>query len=41
MSCEMIAEQTYNIIKDDFNIECYSIEVTEDGENGGLIVFGD
>ena len=39
MSCEEIAIETQQFIKKEFNIECYSIEVSEDMENGAEIIW--
>lgn len=39
MSCEEIAGITYEWIKQDLNIECSSVEVSEDNENSALLEF--
>lgn len=38
-SCEMIAEELYQCLIDNFDYHAYSIEVWEDNENGAEVVF--
>lgn len=39
MSCEEIAVETHGLIKKELDIECISIEVSEDKENGAEIIW--
>ena len=39
MSCEMIAEQLYTVIADRYPGRCVIIDVSEDGENGALLMW--
>jgi len=39
MSCEMIAEQLYTVIADRYPGRCVNIDVSEDGENGALLMW--
>lgn len=37
-SCEMIAEDIISFVEADGNYKIYSVEVSEDGENGAIVV---